>query len=281
MKPIPVFYRPEQSANTESFSPSASKPARLMELWRGQNQIDVRSFEPTTVDQLSLVHDRAFVEDVLALKRPNGFDNFDASVAASLPYTSGSMLAAALHVAEHGGVACSPTSGFHHAGWDFAGGYCTFNGLALAAVILQQQGIKVGILDGDAHYGNGTDDILHRFGLGIKHHTWGKDFPCGEVVSDSKAWRWYTRAVDDLQDCDVVLYQASADPHIDDPLGGQLRDKALMMREHIVFGGLKRVAWNLAGGYRKDQDGGISGVLRTHTNTLGVSHRAHNNEDLM
>ena len=57
------------------------------------------------------------------------------------------MIAAMQHVLEHGGFACSPTSGFHHAGRDYASGFCTFNGLAVAAIMGAMQGAKVGILD--------------------------------------------------------------------------------------------------------------------------------------
>lgn len=37
--------------------------------------------------------------------------------------------------------------------------------------------------------------------------------------------------------CDVVLYQAGADAHIDDPLGGFLTTSQLLQRDHLVFEG--------------------------------------------
>jgi acetoin utilization deacetylase AcuC-like enzyme len=62
---------------------------------------------------------------------------------------------------------CRPPG--HHAGYDFAGGYCFVNNAALAAKYLQDQGeltaggrLKVGILDIDFHHGNGTQDIVRR-----------------------------------------------------------------------------------------------------------------------
>jgi len=62
---------------------------------------------------------------------------------------------------------CRPPG--HHAGYDFAGGYCFVNNAALAAKFLQDQGelnlngdVKVGILDLDFHHGNGTQDIVQR-----------------------------------------------------------------------------------------------------------------------
>ena len=35
------------------------------------------------------------------------------------------------------GIACSPSSGFHHAGFDYNGAFCTFNGLLVAVQALR------------------------------------------------------------------------------------------------------------------------------------------------
>lgn len=62
---------------------------------------------------------------------------------------------------------CRPPG--HHAGYDYAGGYCFVNNAALAAKYLQDRGQlsltgneRVGILDLDFHHGNGTQDIVQR-----------------------------------------------------------------------------------------------------------------------
>jgi len=62
---------------------------------------------------------------------------------------------------------CRPPG--HHAGYDFAGGYCFLNNAALAAIYLRDNGRlqtspenRVGILDIDFHHGNGTQDIVAR-----------------------------------------------------------------------------------------------------------------------
>lgn len=52
---------------------------------------------------------------------------------------------------------CRPPG--HHAGRDFAGGYCYLNNAAVAAARLLKQG-KVAIVDVDYHHGNGTQDIF-------------------------------------------------------------------------------------------------------------------------
>ena len=65
-----------------------------------------------------------------------------------------------------------------------------------------------------------------------------------------------------------MLYQAGADPHIGDPLGGFLTTAQLAQRDWRVFHGLRErkipVAWNLAGGYQKP----ISKVIAIHENTM-------------
>ena len=53
---------------------------------------------------------------------------------------------------------CRPPG--HHAGKDYAGGYCYINNAAVAANWLAQKG-KVAILDVDYHAGNGTQDIFY------------------------------------------------------------------------------------------------------------------------
>src|ERR1051325_7715894 len=54
---------------------------------------------------------------------------------------------------------CRPPG--HHAGKDYAGGYCFINNASVAANWLSSKG-KVGILDIDYHCGNGTQDIFYH-----------------------------------------------------------------------------------------------------------------------
>jgi acetoin utilization deacetylase AcuC-like enzyme len=54
---------------------------------------------------------------------------------------------------------CRPPG--HHAGKDYAGGYCFINNASVAANWLSQKG-KVAVLDVDYHAGNGTQDIFYE-----------------------------------------------------------------------------------------------------------------------
>lgn len=266
---IPVFYSPEQVAEPQGASPSASKPRQVLESWQARGfPIQVLEPRPVTADDLALAHDWRYVDDVLSLRAPNGFGNRNASVARSLPWTSGSMLSAALAALDSRLVACAPCSGFHHARYDEGAGFCTFNGLMVAALKLKALGrvARIGILDCDQHYGDGTDEIIDRKAPGgwIRHVT---------------ALRGYRREAKPFLDalpglvasfvgCDLLLYQAGADPHVDDPLGGFLDDDQLAERDRIVFREARRlgipVAWNLAGGYQDP----LRNVLDIHDRTM-------------
>ena len=184
------------------------------------------------------------------------------------------MLSAARHALRHGGAAVAPCSGFHHAEWAQGGGFCTFNGLMVTAAALHEEGAtRIGILDCDMHYGDGTDDILERLGNAawVTHFTAGASF---SAPSQAGAFlrEVLPEALHQMRSCNVVLYQAGADPHVDDPLGGWLTTEQLRARDEIVFEALRTlgipVAWNLAGGYQRDAGGGIPKVLEIHDNTL-------------
>jgi acetoin utilization deacetylase AcuC-like enzyme len=233
-----------------------------------------------TVEQLSLAHDAAFVADVLACRRDNGFGNRSSALAATLALTSGAMLSAARHALATRFVAVAPCSGFHHASWARARGFCTFNGLMVTAAVLHAEGARrIGILDCDHHYGDGTEAIIEHLGARswVRHITVGESFhsPAQASQFPRELERWLAS----LANCDLVLYQAGADPHVDDPLGGWLTTEQLRERDAHVFASLAAlrvpVAWNLAGGYQREADGGIPKVLEIHDNTLLECARVH------
>ncbi len=259
-------------ADSRSLSPSAAKPEKVVGSWQRQFLIDVHEPVPVTVDELSRAHARDFVEGVLSCQRDNGFDNRSPEVAASLLYTSGAMLTAARHALQTKAVAVAPVSGFHHAEWETAMGFCTFNGLMVTALALKADGVKkVGILDLDMHYGNGTDNIISRLKIDwITHFSGGVSFT--QARQAPHFFSLLPGIMKAMSDCDLVLYQAGADPHVNDPYGGWLTTEELRYRDAVVFDSLKvmnvPVAWNLAGGYQTEPDGSIPKVLEIHDNTM-------------
>jgi acetoin utilization deacetylase AcuC-like enzyme len=277
-----VFYDPRQHTEAnESFSPSAGKPAKVVARWQ-RSKIPVRLMpvEPVTPEQLALAHSREYVDGVLAGRLPNGFGNTLKEVAATLPWTTGSLVSAAIHVARNGGVAVSPTSGFHHAHHSSGGGFCTFNGLMVAVRILQTRGLarKIGILDLDMHYGNGTADILDRLKIGdVHHYTFGEHY--GTPEQGEAFIKELPKILAGFAGCELVLYQAGADSFVDDPLGGVLTMPQLRMRDRLVFrhfaAAKTPLVWDLAGGYARDAAGTIEPVLSIHDATLEECHAAY------
>jgi acetoin utilization deacetylase AcuC-like enzyme len=267
---LPVCFCPAMVADSGSFSPSAAKPAAVVESWRRLN-IPMTVIEPLPASGEDLVraHDPAYVDGVLSGRINNGFGNRSAAVAASLPFTSGAMLCAARAALRNGCVAAAPCSGFHHASHAHGGGFCTFNGLMVAALALKAAGEadRVGILDFDNHYGDGTDQIISRLNIDwITHTSAGKAY-----FHSADAGRFLAaipETIETMRDCDVILYQAGADAHIDDPLGGWLTTEQLFERDRRVFQAAHAlgipVAWNLAGGYQTP----LRKILDIHDNTL-------------
>ena len=253
-----VFYRPEQVATSRQPSPSALKPRLVVEDWLADPKVnaEICTFEPVDARVISFAHDPDYVRKVLASEVDNGFGTRDADVAASLPYTTGSMVAAAEYALLHRDVVCSPTSGFHHAEYAHGLAYCTFNGLMVAAIAMHKAALvgRVGILDIDAHYGNGVDHIIKKQGIDwINHQSFGKNFSDAEEAGDGEFEYWLEdKAIPSLLDCDLILYEAGADPHLNDPLGGLLTTEQMAWRDRVVFEQLGHLpmVWNLAGGYQ-------------------------------
>jgi acetoin utilization deacetylase AcuC-like enzyme len=270
MKFVDVYFSPMQLSNPATTSPSPRKPAYVVADWIEQ-KFPIRTVEPVPVtrEQIALAHDRSYVDGVLDCLVPNGFRGRERDVADSLPWTTGSFLSAARCALGNGLVACSPTSGFHHAKYKSGFGYCTFNGLMVTALVLKEEGkvSRVGILDCDQHYGDGTAKIIDELAIGWIRHV-SQEY-CGAPAAK--------RFIDNLPDvvrgftdCDLLMYQAGADQHIKDPLGGFLTTAELLERDLIVFSVAKEigvpVVWNLAGGYQQP----LANVLEIHRNTMAA-----------
>lgn len=250
-------------ADSGGYSPSAAKPSAALASWQQLAlPLNIRTVEPLTREQIKLAHDARFVDDLLDGTIRNGHGNHSPALAASLPFTSGSLLTAAREALANGIGAVSPTSGFHHAGHARVGGFCSLNGLMIAA--LNMPGVRVGVLDFDQHYGDGTDDIIRL--LDLNSRVVHRGHPGS---GDAERWlRTIPGTLDAFNGCDVVLYQAGADPHINDPLGGWLTSDQMRRRDRLVFAGLRErgvpVVWNLAGGYQKP----FRNVLDLHDQTM-------------
>jgi len=259
--------------SNNSFSPNSYKGRLCVERWQKEKQpIEIKSFSKISREAICLAHDRAYIDGVMAGTIANGYGSKDLAIAQSLPYVVSSFVEATLHSFLSGETSVSPTGGFHHARWNAASGFCTFNGLVIAAQMVHELGAKkVGILDLDQHEGDGTTQIINKLKLNYIHH-----YSSGEEhITPEGADHWLKELrsnVHQFEGCEVVLYQAGADSSLHDPLGGYLTDEQMMKRDEIVFEMLRKlnvpVAWCFAGGYQRTSSGALDPVIRRHTNTL-------------
>ncbi len=270
---LSVFFSDQVVAEFSIDSPSPRKPGLVVRDWIAHGlPVKIVTPDPVTEEDFALAHDRTHVRDILFLKKDNGFFTRDQVVADSLFHTTGAMVAAAIHAVQNRTFACAPVSGFHHAMYRSVGVYCTFNGLIVAAQTLKKRGLatRVGILDYDMHFGDGTEDIIETLRLDhVVHYTAGKDFRKPEQAEGFL--RSIPEHLERMRGCNIILYQAGADPHIKDPLGGWLTTAQLRQRDRIVFTTARAmelpVAWDLAGGYQEESDGSIPALLEIHRNT--------------
>lgn len=274
-----VFYNKQQAVQSfDSDSPSSGKPKLVLQAWKKLGYpVEIMKVRPLTVDELCLAHDPSYVRGILNGRIKNGFDNKSKAIAKSLLWTTGSFVSAAAHAYQHRESTFSPTSGFHHAHYDQAAGFCTFSGLTIAAILLKKRfGAKrIGILDLDSHSGDGTDQTLQKTGHEslVEHYSLGYD-----DVDSYNNQQWLADLPDLIRkrfhDCEVLFYQAGVDCHMDDPYvdRGHFTTEQIAEREKIVFTTCKElqlpVVTNLAGGYQTP----IEKVLHLHNLTVIAFH---------
>ena len=167
------------------------------------------------------------------------------------------------------GIGMNLGGGTHHAGRDFARGYCLFNDVAVAVARLRAEGLirRVLVVDCDVHQGDGTAQILgpdpDAFTLslhGARNYPFERipsdldvDLPSG--TGDDDYLRALSDALDAAPDADIAFYLAGADPWEGDRLGRLALTKAgLRARDELVLSRLRGIPTTvvLAGGYAPD-----------------------------
>src|SRR4051794_3723794 len=124
----------------------------------------IRAPAPLTEEDVTAVHAPDYVAAVrtgqpAALAESQGF-RWDAGLWPTVLASNGGAVAAT-RAALAEGVAGSLSSGLHHAQREYGAGFCTFNGLVLAARAACAAGARrVLILDLDAHCGGGTHSLI-------------------------------------------------------------------------------------------------------------------------
>jgi acetoin utilization deacetylase AcuC-like enzyme len=239
--------------------------------------------EPASLskDQVATVHSPDYVRAVRTgfprrLAESQGF-SWDAGLWAMVLASNGGAVAAALAALDDG-VAGSLSSGLHHASRGSGAGFCTFNGLVIAA----REALKAGaesvlILDLDAHCGGGTasliadEDRIWQLDVSVSayDHYQSSDRIQLDLVRNSN--EYLSTVQNRLGELDrrgvkfsLCLYNAGMDPFEGCSTGGMsgITQELLREREQIVFEWCTSrrlpVAFVLAGGYvgpRLDQRG--------------------------
>jgi len=263
---VKFTWNPALAAMPEAFI-SLSKPKRVVDAIFGPDDEEALA-PPAFREELVSVHSMDYVDSVLNGTRRNGFGTQDQRTLAHVLAANGAMRTAAeLALKNPGDPILAPVSGFHHAGFADGHGYCTFNGLVLAALVALGCPIvgRVLIIDGDGHYGDGTDDVIARLGLGAYIRN----------VTRMSRTTWFHRIDAALRDgpWNLILYQAGADAHENDPYGvGYLTDNDWRDRDEMVFLTAMTtrtpIVWNLAGGYNGAE------TYRLHAETGRVARLA-------
>lgn len=267
--------------------------------------VQVVAPRPATAEELGLFHTPEYIQAVRGLSfgdsriqarrfhfGPGDNPVFDGMFESESLKVGSALNGAALLVNGECDVAFSFSGGLHHAGPDFASGFCVFNDAAVAIRWLLHQGLRVAYVDIDVHHGDGVQAAFYDTdkALTISFHQDGRTlFPgtgfveevgigAGEGFSvnvplppytDDESYLWaFRQIVPPLLNrfrADLVVTQLGVDTHYKDPLAG-LR---LTTAGHLeLFEMLKALAprWLALGGGGYD----IGVVPRAWTLAFGV-----------
>jgi acetoin utilization deacetylase AcuC-like enzyme len=272
-----LFYSPEYAGAAHAFETTRKATWILESMQRHPIEgVVLQIPEPLAIEALLEVHDPAYIEAVRTgeprrLAESQRFP-WDPGLWPMVLASNGGMVAAAL-AALQDGVAGSLSSGLHHARRHRGHGYCTFNGLVLAAKAALRTGASsVLILDLDAHCGGGTakmigdDPRIAQIDVSVcRFDPYEPGGRCqSAIISDAEAYLpTIERFLAEAPDFDLCLYNAGMDPHehSDGGLRG-ITQTVLEERERLVFSWCRDrripVAFALAGGYlskRLDREG--------------------------
>ena len=240
--------------------------------------IEVLEAEPVPWAWLEAVHEPALIERIrtgaLSVREQRGLGlPWSAALVERGRRSVGGTVSAAGLALERG-LGMHLGGGTHHAGRDFARGYCLFNDVAVALARMRADGRarRALVVDCDVHQGDGTADLLAGdpdcFTLSLHG---ARNYPFKRIPSDldvdlesgtgdERYLEALTQALEHaipLARAELAFYLAGADPWRGDRLGRlALTKEGLLARDDLVLDRLRAagtaVCVVLAGGYAED-----------------------------
>jgi acetoin utilization deacetylase AcuC-like enzyme len=234
--------------------------------------IQVVAPEAATSDEVARVHKRRYINALLtgrpdSLADANGIGDWSTDLRRSVFAMVGGCIASARDSYLNKVNSGSLSSGLHHARAGHGSGFCTLNGLAVAARDVLIQGAKrVLIIDLDAHGGGGTASLIEgvagieQIDVSVNGFDNYEDSSNARLVRSSGETyihdvKHLLASVVDPSSIDLVIYNAGMDPHEDCSTGGSagITTDVLAQREKLIFEWAGQhgvpVSFVLAGGY--------------------------------
>ena len=207
---------------------------------RVQDSVTVLESEPVSWEWLAAVHEAPLLERIrlgqMSVREERGLGLPWSEVLVERGRRSvGGTVAAARRALERG-IGMNLGGGTHHAGRDFARGYCLFNDVAVTLAQLRSEGLarRALVVDCDVHQGDGTAQLLgpdpDAFTLSLHG---ARNYPFERIPSDldvdlasGTGDDEYLRVLDESLDtaigageADIAFFLAGADPWEGDRLG--------------------------------------------------------------
>lgn len=247
-----IFYHPDTTTTAHAFD-TTRKGADIASylIHCGWQVMCPNPISPAMAERY---HDFEYVNaiitgDPIDLAESQGFA-WDEHMWRSVAAQNGAMIDAAHYACTHG-RAYALAAGFHHARMASGAGFCTLNGLAIAAGEIRSTypNRSVVILDADAHCGGGTMNICNTWDrlIHLDIHTSGYDSYGARAphirthVSDATQYIPALRDVLQTVEAhivpgDVLIYNAGMDVHEDCRIGGLsgMSTQIIREREHYV-----------------------------------------------
>lgn len=199
---------------------------------------------------------------------------------------------AAAREALHDGISGNLAGGTHHAFADRGNGFCVFNDIAVAARVLQREGLidRAVVVDLDVHQGDGTASIFEgdasvfTFSMhGAKNFPFRKqrsslDVELPDDCSDTEyleQLEQHLPAVLAAADAQILFYQAGVDPLSGDVLGRlDLTLAGLRRRDRTVLEAARArglpVVLTLGGGYARPIERSVAAHAATWAEARAV-----------